>query len=60
MDRAPEYIFFQRMCTDVQQAHKKIFIITNNQGSANQKNNEKSSLAYKVVIFKKTVDNMYL
>ena len=32
--------FFQRRHTDGQQAHKKIFSITNHQGNANQNHNE--------------------
>ena len=40
MGRRYEQTFFQRRYTDGQQAHDKMFNITNHQGSANQNYNE--------------------
>ena len=42
MGRGPEQTFFQRRHTDGQQAHEKMFNITNHQGNANQNHNEVS------------------
>ena len=35
MNRGPEKTFFQRIHTDGQQTHEKMFNITNHQGNAN-------------------------
>ena len=39
MGRGPEQAFFQRRYTDGQQAHGKMFNITNHQGNENQNHN---------------------
>ena len=40
MGRGPQQTFLQRKHMDGQQAHEKIFNITNYQGNANQNHNE--------------------
>ena len=40
MSRGPGYTFFQRRYTDGQQAHEKMFNITNHQRNADQNHNE--------------------
>ena len=44
MGRGPEQTFFQRRHTDGQQAHKKMFNITNHHGNENQNHDEISPL----------------
>ena len=43
MGRGPEKTFLQRKHTDGQQAHEKMFNITDHQGNANQNHDEKLS-----------------
>ena len=44
MGRGPEQTFFQRRHTDGQQAHEKMFNITNHQGKADQ--NHRDSISH--------------
>ena len=46
MDRRPEQTFFQRIYTDGQQAHEKIFNVTNHKRNGNQSHNEVSIASY--------------
>ena len=53
MGKEAEQTFFQRRHTDGQQAHEKMFNITNHQGNANQNHNEISLLPCQVGYYQK-------
>ena len=53
MGRGPEHTFFQRRHTDGQQAHEKMLNITNHQGNANRKHNERSPHTYQNSCYQK-------
>ena len=60
MGRGPEQTFFQRKHTDGQQAHEKMFNITNYQGNANENHSEISPHTFtpvRMAIIKKTTNN---
>ena len=57
MSSETEKTFFQRRYTDGQQAHEKMFNITNHQENANQNHNEITPHTFQMVIIKKTTNN---